>query len=136
MNLGTENQENLGSSEDLKLPPFPRIPHELTVKNGRIYCDCGYAEMYLLPCKHMLAVKRGQIQREDLHLRWLIKWYSGELTIFKRVALIDHWGAFIPEGLMETYPIGEGNPVQNENIENDNDNSDELVLAKNENVVQ
>ena len=44
----------------------------------RLYCSCSWSYQWLLPCRHMIHVKDGQVDLEDIHPRWLLRYWRGE----------------------------------------------------------
>lgn len=88
------------------LPAFPLLPHKVSVHMGKLWCDCLDTSSYLIPCRHIIAIKRGQVDQKDIHPRWLTKWYSGDLPAFKIIPE-SGWGATISEEILNSYNAGQ-----------------------------
>lgn len=43
------------------------------VKGVHLVCDCGFQTRNLMPCRHIIALKGGEVAKEDFHFRWLAK---------------------------------------------------------------
>ncbi len=52
----------------IDLPKFNRV-RILKVVDGCIVCSCPYFMRYGMPCRHMIAVNKGNVSIADLHIR-------------------------------------------------------------------
>lgn len=52
-------------------------------------CDCNMYRQRLLPCRHILAVDKAwgltSVPVEQVHFRWSIKFFAGELPVTRHV---------------------------------------------------
>lgn len=67
-----------------------RIVTEVHRDNPHVLdCDCNMYRQRLLPCRHILAVDKAwglsSVPVEQVHFRWTIKFFTGELQLVRYV---------------------------------------------------
>jgi len=69
-------------SKEQKVPfPVFRRTREVYAKDNQLFCSCKFFESVLCPCRHLLAVKHGELCRQDFHFRYLSAWQSGHIPV-------------------------------------------------------
>ena len=65
--------------------PWPRYVYtrEVYVRNGLLYCTCGYAQSMLLPCSHIWCVKNLSVSRCDFHFRWALAYQARRIPLLE-----------------------------------------------------
>jgi hypothetical protein len=66
------------SSISVTLPYFNRV-RRITVIDGHLSCSCPFFSRYGIPCRHMLAVNKGQVSIADFHFRWTTAYVQGKM---------------------------------------------------------
>ncbi len=72
--------DNSDADDECVVPKF-RHCRDVTLRNGCLYCSCKYFESMLLSCRHIIAVKRGTLCKEDCHFRWWQCWQAGVVPL-------------------------------------------------------
>ena len=76
--------------------PWPKYAYtrEVSIRNGLLYCTCGYTQSMLLPCSHILCVKNLTVSHIDSHFRYALAWQAGRLPLaqLSRTYLDQQWG--------------------------------------------
>jgi hypothetical protein len=49
------------------------------VQGDFLICSCPFFSRYGIPCRHMLAVNRGQVVISDFHIRWTTLYVQGKM---------------------------------------------------------
>jgi hypothetical protein len=76
-----EMQEFLYNTEGcepiaIMLPRFYRV-RTITVVDGFLTCTCPFFASYGIPCRHMLAINKGVVSTQDIHIRWTTAYANG-----------------------------------------------------------
>ena len=63
--------------------PWPTFVYtrEVYIRDGLLYCPCGYTQSMLLPCSHILCVKNLTVTvvHHDIHFRYALARQDGFL---------------------------------------------------------
>ena len=74
------DDEDQSSSHNRPWPKFVYI-REVSVKDGKLFCSCGFTKSMLLPCAHILCVKNGACSESDIHFRYSLLWQAGRIPL-------------------------------------------------------
>lgn len=78
-----------------------RIVTEVHRDNPHVLdCDCNLYRQRLLPCRHILAVDKAwglsSVPVEQVHFRWTIKFFGGELQLERYVLSGVYTMVYVP----------------------------------------
>jgi hypothetical protein len=73
---GDSDSEELSDCRDAPWPTF-QYTRTVELRDGVLFCNCGYTASELLPCRHIIAVKRGRLCPSDCHFRYSAAWQAG-----------------------------------------------------------
>ena len=78
----------------------------------RVTCSCSFSRNFLIACRHLIAWK-GALTLEDIHIRWLKDYNSGDLTSDHRT--LEYIGVLAPDNFApEDVPNGVEINIQND----------------------
>jgi hypothetical protein len=91
-------------------------------KGLRLLCDCLWSFQFLLPCRHVICVKK-QVELTDIHVRWWLRYWRGEWQDNIGRGIDGYIGAFL---VTHPYALEE---CDNISLIDDHDHSSSIPLA-------
>ena len=88
--------------------PWPKLHYTRTVtlKENQLWCSCMYTQSVLVACRHIIAVKRGNVTARDCHYRYSSIWQAGLVPLEKLSRSFDDLKFGVPFDGVERDPAG------------------------------
>jgi hypothetical protein len=101
----SETEDDDDAHETCRPWPRPYYQRVVSVKDGKLFCSCGFNKCMLIACRHILCVKNGSCSARDAHFRWSLMWQAGRVPQLGRHFSDLNFGATC-DGVDFAAPIG------------------------------